>query len=1336
MRGRFPARVAAVGCGILSLALLLGGTRPVPRVLADDPKPVAKDAKDAFGITKVWSVHLEIPAKEFEAMQPPPAAFGPPPGAPGGPPQPKKEAKKDSRDSERNLFGTAFPWAEADFTADGTTLKKVGVRYAGDITYFISARGLKRPLAIRFDKFGGRPFAGMTAVQLHAMPLDPSKAREALAFSVFRAAGVPAPRTAFAEVTLTVPGKHDKEYLGLFTVVENVDPRFLADRFGTDKGLLMRPARMRGLDFLGDDWDRYKAQYQPHRDATPEEAKRVIEFAKLVNEATDDEFKKQIDSFLDVDAFLRFVAANALTSNLESFLALGNNYSLYLDPKTNKFHFLPGDLEFSLANFLLMGTVDQLMDLSVMKPYPGQNKLPDRLLAIKEVNEKYQKLLKDLTATAFTKEQLIRDAEAIDRATKDIRDKEAKAAAARMEPPPGFGGPGGMGPQPPDLKTFAEKRTESVAAQLAGKSKGYAPQQFGFGGPPPGGGGGGFGGGNAQAITEQQFRTEVSVPPEFDATLFATPPRVNYPVAIACEPGGAVYVAVDEQGSLGRTPGGGKILRCVDKDGDGKVDDVTVYAKVDHPRGVVYRAGKVWVMHPPTLSVFEDTNGDGVSDKQEVLVTGLTTNQINDRGGDHTTNCVRMGIDGWLYIGVGDYGIKEARGKDGRTIVQRGGGIVRVRPDGTDMEVYCTGLRNPFDLAIDPFMNLFTRDNTNDGGGWDTRVSLLRQSALYGYTQLFANFTDEIMPTLGTFGGGGGTGSLFVQNPAWPAKYRNTLFTGDWGRSEVYRHELKPHGPTFDLKQEVFMRMPRATGMDIDASGRLYVASWRGGSAVGFEGPNIGFVTRVTPKGFKPVPFPDLRKLDVLGLVKLLAAPSSVTRLHVQGEILARGKNARMSAFLDQLASTSAVSLEARAAAIFTLKQLDGKDSHPLLLRLRHDTAVCEFALRALTDRKGELDGLDAKPFLAALADESPRVRAQALISLGRLGDASAAKAILPLTARPKGSAMPTQRPLQNQPDPDRVVPHLAVRALVTLNASDACLEALDGPHWQGALWAMRYMHDPKTVEGLIKKLGTVRTPELRRGILVTLIRLYYREADYKGSWWGIRPDSTGPYYDRAEWEMTKRIGSVVTAAVLDGDAETVAFLKAELARHRVSLAGVPAGGEVAKVEEKPIVLPKADPNNPDQIGNMAAEVAAKRALAAEGDAKKGEALFKAQSCVACHTTADGQTPKGPHLADIGKRLKADEMVESVLKPGAKLAQGYEMYRFVMTDERVFQGFVVSERADATVIRETTGVQRELKQADIALRQMQKQSAMPEGLAANLTPDQLADLIAYLQSLK
>src|SRR5207302_1309510 len=125
-------------------------------------------------------------------------------------------------------------------------------------------------------------------------------------------------------------------------------------------------------------------------------------------------------------------------------------------------------------------------------------------------------------------------------------------------------------------------------------------------------------------------------------------------------------------------------------------------------------------------------------------------------------------------------------------------------------------------------------------------------------------------------------------------------------------------------------------------------------------------------------------------------------------------------------------------------------------------------------------------------------------------------------------------------------------RALVSLGAVEVCLEALDGPHSEGALWVMRYMHDRKAVEGLIAKLGMVRSPDLRRAILATLIRLYHREAAYTGAWWGIRPDNTGPYYDPEEWDLSQRIGSVITSAALDGDAETVAFLRKELAHNRV----------------------------------------------------------------------------------------------------------------------------------------------------------------------------------------
>ena len=62
-------------------------------------------------------------------------------------------------------------------------------------------------------------------------------------------------------------------------------------------------------------------------------------------------------------------------------------------------------------------------------------------------------------------------------------------------------------------------------------------------------------------MDEKTFRDTVKAPAGFDLSLFAAPPKVGYPVALAATPTGELFVAVDEQGSIGRTPGGGKVLR-------------------------------------------------------------------------------------------------------------------------------------------------------------------------------------------------------------------------------------------------------------------------------------------------------------------------------------------------------------------------------------------------------------------------------------------------------------------------------------------------------------------------------------------------------------------------------------------------------------------------------------------------------------------------------------------------------------------------------------------------------------------------------------------------------
>jgi putative membrane-bound dehydrogenase-like protein len=831
---------------------------------------------------------------------------------------------------------------------------------------------------------------------------------------------------------------------------------------------------------------------------------------------------------------------------------------------------------------------------------------------------------------------------------------------------------------------------------------------------------------------------DIKVPGAFTAKVFAAPPMISYPVCVAAAADGAVYVGVDEQASLGLKTGGGRVVKLVDKDGDGRADDATVFATMEHPRGLFVEGDSVWVLCPPLLMKYTDTNHDGVADKEETLVTGLSSEMVTKRGADHTTNGIRMGIDGWIYIAVGDFGFPKAKGADGRELTLRGGGIVRVLPDGTHLEVYCRGLRNVLDACIDPYMNMFTRDNTNDGGGWNSRVSHILQSAEYGYPSKFMNFADEIMPTLADYGGGSGTGGLFLSDPRWPKEFDNALYTSDWGRSEVYVHRLKQNGPTYDPHQEAFAKIPRPTDIDMDAAGRMFVSSWLNGMYSN-SGPNVGFIALIEPKelnkDIKNQPRPN-NNSDGGG--KGIRSEIAVRRLYGQREMMNLERNAQTFKSLVDMAESSDGPIASRVAAIYGLKQLFGPQSHDELLKLVGDSPLRECALRALTDRADQLEGLSSKPFIAALKDDNPRVVAQAVISLGRLGRNADAKHLVPLLSRKTDMPEPTKLPRHSQPDPGGVIPHLAMMALVNMNAGAECVAALGGPHREGALRTLRMIHSPEVVTGVLDRLKLSNDAKDRQQILSLLIRLYQQEGEYTGKWWGTRPDTHGPYYDAVTWSESPRIAEALLAAEKSADSETAEFLVQQLARHEVHIRGLledrVKAAERGDEPQVAIAVPSVDKNDPSLIANRNYEDISKVATTG-GDLTKGKLLFTKQSCIACHTTADGQTPKGPHLVDIGKRYKRSELIESVLRPSAKIAQGFDSVTFLCEDGSIVTGFVARESATEVHIRQANGMLIIIPQKEIEERKRQETSIMPEGLVNNLTPEQFADLLSYLESL-
>lgn len=1011
--------------------------------------------------------------------------------------------------------------------------------------------------------------------------------------------------------------------------------------------------------------------------------------------------------------------------------------------------------------------------------------------------------------------------------------------------------------------------------------------------------------------TPEQILKSVTLPAGFEATVFASPPQLGYPVQVSAALDGTLFVAVDGNGSLDRDKNRGKVVRVRDTDGDGVADEFKDFAVMDSPRGVIWDGdskpgkGACYVMHPPNLTAYYDDDGDGKADREEDLITGLGFD-LSFRGADHTTNGCRLAIDGFIYVAVGDYGYVEAKGKDGTVIRNRGGGIVRIRPDGTGLEIVSQGQRNILDVAVSPTMDIFTRDNTNDGGGWNVRLSHVPPGAHMGYPILFVNFPEDHLATLADLGGGSPCGSLWLDEPNLP----KGLFTVEWGKGGVFHHNLQQKGAGWELigpkqGEEEFLKLVRPTDMDVDGLERLYISSWEG-ATFKYEGPNVGYILRLVKKD---APKNEYLERDLqapnANLAFVMTSPSGTRRLSAQRELLRRGVNREDIDYLTKLASSPDLTLGSRVAAVYTLSQIPGASSSSALLQLTKVSVLRSNVINALGNAGKRADAAFDHFLTSSLTDADPRIRAAAVTALRRIGKVETASNLLPLVA-----------------DPDPVIAHLTTRALTQLGAAQVCLGALDSSDdavKSGALRALYGMYQPEVVDGLIARLPAAKG-DLRKGILNALCRLDLQDSPYLDpkEWWGTRPDTSGPVYKPAKWAESEKIEATLKRESNEAKGEDARWLIQRMYLTKVNFPGLveqllaacgndtparltaveglyradlslPAEGQKALVEiaantgETPELRARAmrilakgsnngliypsvvaafapfagqeigqpalatayeeytrdaknakwagdwqkdlmgkdaarrafaatvlvnlgssnlvkagkdkekclealdkgwrtpegaaailgaiartkakgfaeqvkarlkDPNNAvaeaalfayqtlglseqptATLASMKFEDAAK-AVAKGGDVKQGQEMFLRAGCIACHTVSDAEPPKGPNLAAAAKIYDRAALIESILKPNAKIAQGFETQWFKTKKQGDFDGFVVREGGDSVDVRNIVGQTVTIEKGDIKERGKRENSMMPEGLLNAFSPAELASLLAYLESLK
>jgi len=380
-----------------------------------------------------------------------------------------------------------FPYVHAELEFEGKTYGNVALRYKGNSSFRAPGVGLKRPFHVDINRFEkGQTFHGLSAFNLNNNAVDPSQLRESLAYAVFHDAGVPAPRTAYVTVYLHVPGMYERQNLGLYTMVEVVDKAFLRGRFRTNRGLLLKPEGARDLPYVGQRWTDYKTRYTAKTSGDKETRQHLMDFVRLIHDADGLALARDLDSFLDVDECLRFLAVNTVLSNLDSFFGTGHNFYLYVHPETRKIIWMPWDLNEAFAGFIPAGPPDTQMDMSIWRPYLGQNRLVERALAIPRHRQAYREHLQRMITTCFSPQQMearIAATEALIRPA--IREERQSPAATRPAQPDRFFD--NLVRQKPALRPFVTRRVESLTAQLEGKSEGQVLRlQFGPVGAPSG----------------------------------------------------------------------------------------------------------------------------------------------------------------------------------------------------------------------------------------------------------------------------------------------------------------------------------------------------------------------------------------------------------------------------------------------------------------------------------------------------------------------------------------------------------------------------------------------------------------------------------------------------------------------------------------------------------------------------------------------------------------------------------------------------------------------------------------------------------------------------------
>jgi quinoprotein glucose dehydrogenase len=502
-------------------------------------------------------------------------------------------------------------------------------------------------------------------------------------------------------------------------------------------------------------------------------------------------------------------------------------------------------------------------------------------------------------------------------------------------------------------------------------------------------------------------------------------------------------------------------------------DEVT-----DVAGAVTYHDGDVFLGVGPDMWRLRDTSGDDMADWKESISHGYNVH-IGFSG--HGRSGATVGPDGRIYWGIGDMGFDVVDRDGNRWSYPHTGAIVRSDPDGSNFEVFASGLRNTHEFVFDKHGNLITVDNDGDHAGESERLVYLIDGSDSGWriNWQFGKYTDtrnndyhvwmdeghfrprfdeqaaHVLPPIAPFVAGP-AGMAYHPGTAMDERWKDHFFVmsfrGSTANSPVHAFTLEPSGAGFELATDgEVLRGILAVGLDFGPDGALYLTDW----FTGWLRKGEGRIWRLdSPGAADSQPRQETQRLlaedfgarDPLTLIDLLAHEDMRVRQKAQFELAGRGETDVLLSAVEE-----AEDQLARIHGIWGLAQVGRRNAGAVdpLRRLLDDA---DPEIRAQSAKMlGDVRYSQAAAEVAALlADDEARVRLFAAEALGRMAHRPALDAVVVM--------------LQENDDEDVWLRHAGAIALSRMGDPAAVVSLADHPSRAvriAAVVALKRMEEP-----------------------------------------------------------------------------------------------------------------------------------------------------------------------------------------------------------------------------------------------------------------------------------